>query len=232
MARLLLIQHLPTTCPGLVGAWLARQCHEAVVCRPLMGDELPPADGFDGIVLFGGPQSANDRCPRMARELHWVERALAGQHRLFGICLGGQLMAKALGARVAPDPDGQVECGFRWVDPGTDARWIPTERLVYHWHREGFDLPAQAQSIAQGRGAFPHQGFSYGRSLGVQFHPEATRAIMEKWMARDACDLMRPGAQAPAAQRSDYAHYEATHGPWLDATLNRWLSAALPAVKP
>lgn len=224
MARILLIQHLATSHAGLVGEWLNRHSHEITVCRPLLGERIPDVHPFDGTILFGGPQGANDPCPHLACELRWLEKALAERCRLLGICLGAQLMAKALGARVEPDRDGQVECGYAWVDPGHDNPWVTQPRAVYHWHHDGFALPDGAQLVARGRGAFPIQSFARERGLGFQFHPEATPMIMERWLARDHADLGRPGATPAEAHWHGYDQHGLANAHWLAGTLDRWLN--------
>jgi GMP synthase (glutamine-hydrolysing) len=223
MANVLLIQHLATSHTGLVGEWLVRHGHTIAVCRPLLQERLPETERFDGAIIFGGPQSANDPCPHLAQELHWLERALFQRQRLLGICLGAQLMAKALGARVAPHSQDQVECGYAWIDPGLPNPWIEQTRAVYHWHQEGFSLPEGATLAARGRGDFPTQAFCRDRALGVQFHPEATPAIMARWIERDAADLKRPGACAASAHWHGHDQHGLANARWLDLTLDRWL---------
>lgn len=224
MARLLFVQHLATSHAGWIGAWAAQRQHEVICCKPLLGDTLPDVATPDATVIFGGPMGANDPCPFLARERAWITEALQQRRRLFGICLGAQLMAKALGAAVGPHPDGQVECGYTWVDPADAPEWLAAPQPVYHWHQDGFTLPEGATLLARGRGAFPVQGFAYGRSLAVQFHPEATDTIIERWLTRDPHDLARPGAQAPAAHWAGHQAYTAANTHWLFQTLDRWLA--------
>lgn len=183
---------------------------------------MPHADDYAGIVVFGGPQSANDPCSRLQAELAWIRGALQADRRLLGICLGAQLMAKALGATVSPHPQGHVECGYAWVDP-TDAPWLDAPLPVYHWHEEGFTLPPGAQLWAQGRGPFPVQGFAWGRSLGMQFHPEAVDSILEAWLTREGHLLTRPGAHPPEAHWADHAAHQTHQDTWVFQLLDHWL---------
>lgn len=167
--------------------------------------------------------SANDAGAFLDQERAWMARALQRQDRLFGICLGAQLMAQALGGTVGPHPEGRVECGYTWVDPADVPEWLGVPCPVYHWHQEGFTLPPGARLLARGRGAFPIQGFAHGRSLAVQFHPEATDTILERWLARDPQHLQRPGAQAPAAHWAEHQAHAADRTQWLFRTLDRWI---------
>lgn len=226
MAHILLIQHLPSSHAGLVGEWLVDRQHTFELCRTLTGDPLPSPDAFEGTVIFGGPQGANDPCPYLDRETRWIATALADKRRLLGICLGAQLMAKALGARVGPREDGKIECGYTWVDPVPENVWLTEPRAVYHWHRDGFTLPKGATLVAQGRGAFPVQAFALDRSLAVQFHPEITDLIMDTWMARDHHDLGKPGAQTPVEHRRAHAEHGTANAAWFAALLDRWIVAA------
>lgn len=223
MARLLVLQHRACTQTGWVGAWARNRGHTLEVRRPVLGDRLPDPATQDGVVVFGGPQSANDTDAGLTRELQWIEKALRGNTRLFGICLGAQLMAKALGAAVGPHPDGAVECGFAWIDPADAPAWLAAPHPVYHWHQDGFTLPDGATLLARGRGPFPVQGFVRGRALGVQFHPEVTPPIIARWLDRDPHDLHRPGARPAQEHHRLAAAHRTTSARWIAATLDRWV---------
>jgi len=228
MAQILALLHRPTSNPGLVGAQLEAAGHELVLCRPLHGDRLPSFRSFLATVILGGPQHAHDPCPHLQAELAWITRAMAQGHALFGICLGAQLIAKALGARVFADPQGRVECGYAPITPEPGNPWLAEPRSVYHWHRDGFDLPAGAQLIARGHGAFPIQAFAHGAALGMQFHPEITTPIMEHWLIRDHGDLALPGACPAAEHRQGHARFAQGNADWLAAVLQRWLPVDQP----
>jgi GMP synthase (glutamine-hydrolysing) len=223
MARLLFVQHLASSHAGWVGEWAAQRRHTVQLCRPLLDEALPLVGAHDATVIFGGPMGANDACPFLDRERAWLTQALQTRQRLFGICLGAQLLAKLLGATVGPRADGQVECGYTWVDPADAPDWLDAPQPVYHWHEDGFTLPEGARLLARGRGAFPVQGFVRERAVAVQFHPEATDAILERWLTRDQKDLCRPGAQAPAAHWENHRAYTVANVAWLFRTLDRWV---------
>ena len=122
------------------------------------------------------PESANDvnSKPYLRRELDWIERHVADDHRFLGICLGGQMLARALGARSKP-PDEIDEMGYYPVHPTpSGAELIPVGLHVYHWHKEGFEFPAGAELLARGE-AFPHQAYRYGSKIyGLPFNAEVT----------------------------------------------------------
>jgi len=106
----LIILHQETSTPGRVGNVLRALGHGLDVRRPRFGDPLPETlDGHAGAVIFGGPMSANDPDDFVRREIDWIEVPLREQRPLLGICLGAQMLAMQLGAKVAPHPEGRAE---------------------------------------------------------------------------------------------------------------------------
>jgi GMP synthase (glutamine-hydrolysing) len=183
--KILIIVHQAHSTPGRVGELLEeRGCVLDRRC-PSLGDPLPcDLSPYTACVVFGGPQSANDdHLPGIRAELDWLERtALPADRPLLGICLGAQMIARVLGARVGPHPDGLVEIGYHTIHPteaGQDYLEGPT--LFYQWHRETFEIPREAVHLAHNE-AFDGQAFRYnGHVYGLEFHPEMTRAMIERW---------------------------------------------------
>jgi GMP synthase (glutamine-hydrolysing) len=151
----------------------------------LAGDPLPSIEEVDGVVAMGGPMAAGDTedHPQLAAEVELLAAAVKRQIPVLGICLGAQLLARALGAEVKPGP--RAEIGFASIrvsdpdDPLIGA--LAPEATVLHWHRDVFDLPAGARSLASSAAA-EHQAFRHGNAWGVLFHPEADAAMLEKWL--------------------------------------------------
>jgi GMP synthase (glutamine-hydrolysing) len=225
----LAVLHRPTSTPGHVGQELNRLGFALDVRRRCRGDPLPMTLAEHvGVVIFGGPGSANDGENGMPGEVDWVGIALRERKPLLGICLGAQILAKHLGARVGPDPDGQVEVGYHRIRPTPGAVFAEcAPEHVYHWHREGFELPHGASLLAAADGPFEIQAFSYGETaVGVQFHPEITYGMVSRWTVRSAHRLGLPGAQDRASQLASHI----AHGPavrrWLSDFLPRWLACA------
>jgi GMP synthase-like glutamine amidotransferase len=139
-----------------------------------------------GAVIFGGPMSANDPDDFVKQEIDWISVPLAEEKPFLGICLGAQMMAKNLGGRVDPHPQGAAEIGYYPIRPTDAGRQACPDWPchVYQWHREGFDLPRGAELLAEGD-LFEVQAFRYGPSAyAVQFHPEVTHAMMCRWTTR------------------------------------------------
>jgi len=151
----------------------------------LAGDPLPSLDEVDGIVAMGGPMSAGhlEAHPELEAECKLLAEAVDRQVPVLGVCLGAQLLARALGAEVRPGK--RTEIGFAGVrvsdpnDPLIGA--LAPEATVLHWHREVFDLPEGARSLASSAAA-EHQAFRYGNAWGILFHPEADAAMVEAWL--------------------------------------------------
>ncbi len=158
-------------------------------------DELPDdvADRADLMVVLGGPIGAyeDDLYPFLHEELRLIQRRLAKGAPLLGICLGAQLIARALGAKVYPGP--AKEIGWKTLDLTDAGRQGPLACLedvaVLHWHGDTFDLPVGATRLAS-TPLCPNQAFSVGRQvLAFQFHPEAAESGFERWLIGHACEI-------------------------------------------
>jgi GMP synthase (glutamine-hydrolysing) len=193
----LIILHQETSTPGRVGNVLRALGHRLDIRRPRFGDALPETlEAHAGAVTFGGPMSANDGDDYIRREIDWIEIPLREQRPLLGICLGAQMLAIQLGARVAPHPQALAQIGYYPIRPTVAGRKLCPDwpAQVYHWHREGFELPAGAELLAEGDD-FPVQAFRAGNAFGVQFHPDVTYAMMHCWTTRGYDGLSAPGAR-------------------------------------
>ncbi|MBE9136114.1 glutamine amidotransferase [Nodosilinea sp. LEGE 07088] len=232
----LVIVHQKTSTPGLVGDLLCALGFTLDLRCPAMAHPLPDTlDHHSGVVIFGGPMSANDdHIAFIRQELDWIPTVLAAGKPYLGICLGAQLLARALGARVAPHPAGQREIGYYPIVPTTlGQELLPTPLMVYQWHQEGFDLPWGSQLLATGQ-TFPHQVFRYGqRAYGLQFHPEITTAMVNHWTTEGADQLTCPGAQGRGHHLSQHRLYGPAIESWLGQFLADWLgvTAQIPGTQ-
>lgn len=228
---ILTLVHQATSNPGLVGAILAEMGYRLDIRCLAVGDALPPnLDHHSAAIVFGGPMSANDdHLPFIRQELDWIPTVLAAQKPYLGICLGAQLLARTLGAKVSPHPEGLREVGYYPIVPTAVGRaFLPQPMLVYQWHQEGFEIPAGAHLLARGS-TFRHQAFGYQRAFGLQFHPEITTVMVNHWTTEGADHLAYPGAQSRARHISQHRLYRQTVEGWLRRFLAQWLVVPAPA---
>ena len=230
MKRALLITHGPVPPRDFVSETLgtlgyAREWR----CVP-KGHVLPAPDpaAYDLVVVYGGPQLLTDLQPEEAYlldEVEWVKAYVEAGGTFLGLCLGAQILAKALGGKVYRHPDGVREIGTYEINAtraGQAGVGLPPQMNVYHWHRDGFVPPQGATLLATG-GAFPNQAFSVGaRVLAVQFHPEITEAMVQNWAERAPPDNDKaPGAQCRSTHLSSYAPHKDQVQRWITAWLQQ-----------
>lgn len=224
--KIITLIHKDTTIPGVVGEKLRTMGYVLDIRAPILGDVLPRClDDYAAALVFGGPMSVNDDEPYLHEELDWIRRVLAADLPYLGICLGAQLLAKVLGARVGPHTNALEEIGYYpiYATPAGQALF-PEVLRAYQWHKEGFELPAGAVLLAQGRD-FPNQAFRWGdRAYGLQFHPEMTADMVEFWTEQGADLLGAPNAQTRCAQIAGHQKYSQTVERWLETFLNNWLT--------
>src|ERR1700689_177243 len=222
----LIILHQETSTPGRVGNALRGLGYRLDIRRPRFGDPLPETlDHHAGAVIFGGPMSANDPDDYVRREIDWIGVALREQRPFMGICLGAQMLAKQLGAKVAPHPQGRAQIGYypNLPTPAGSAISPDWPDHVYHWDREGFELPAGAELLAEGS-YFPVEAFQLDHSFGFQFHPDVSYAMMHRWTTRGHARLDLPGARARHHHFADRAVHDVVERAWLKHFIEGWLA--------
>ena len=229
MRRVLCVLHQKHSITGQVGVALKQLGVRVQTVRPLLGQRLPrDVHRFDGLIVFGGPMSANDdHLPGLRLEMQLIERWLRAERPLWGICLGAQLMARVLGSTVASHPSAQVEIGWYPVHPiGRGQHLFGGLSHVYHWHREGFVCPKGTERLAVGipGSAFDEQAFLVGRhALGTQFHPEMHPRMMHRWLNRAGHMLDLEGARPLSEHLAGMRRYYPKQAQWLKRTLAQWL---------
>ena len=181
---LLAIQHVPWETPHrILEACGALHVHTV---KPLAGQPLPAHEEVAGAVVMGGPVNVDetDRFPALAAEREWLAGACELGIPVLGVCLGAQLLARALGAAVRPGAEKEI--GFAPVtvhDPEDPVLGgLAPGAEVLHWHGDAFELPAGATPLASSA-LTEHQAFRHGDAWGVLFHPEADYALLEAWLA-------------------------------------------------
>lgn len=174
------LQHVPFEGLGSIGPWLERAGHKVTGTRLYDSRALPHIDEFDLLIAMGGPMSVNDedRFPWLAPEKQLIRHAIEQGKAVLGICLGAQLIAAAMGARVLRNREKEIGWfPVQGVPPSNRSAFcLPPSATVFHWHGETFELPAGATRIGRSDGC-KNQGFQLGRSvIGLQFHLETTPA--------------------------------------------------------
>ncbi|SRR5271157_2160386 len=230
----LIVLHQEHSTPGRVGFALRAMDVRLDIRRPSFGEPLPKSLAeHDGVVVFGGPMSANDDCDWMRREMDWLDAPLKEEKPFLGICLGAQMLARKLGARVFTYEDRRSEIGYFPIQPNAAGERLcaePFPRCVYQWHSDGFDLPAGAELLATGGRDFPNQAYRYGKAaVGLQFHPEVTYHMICRWTLRGAERLTRPGAQQRPRHLGGWFQHDGRVAAWLEAFLPAWLDKKLGA---
>jgi GMP synthase-like glutamine amidotransferase len=230
--RTLVLQHIACEPPGIYEDVLRERGAELVRVELDEGEEIP--DGrIDAIVAMGGPMSVNDEeaLPWLVREKRFVAQAVRGGTPYWGVCLGVQLLASALGARVYQGDEPEV--GLLPVELTDEGRadpvfaGAPDSLVTLQWHGDTFDLPDGAVRLA-GSPAYPNQAFRYARAYGVQFHLEVSTAMAHEWagVPEYAASLERvlgSGATADFVARIEEKSTEMlAHGRGL---FTRWLDA-------
>ena len=211
--KMTVLQHVPFEGPAAIADWAAAREIGITVRHLYRGDPLPELSEFDMLTVMGGPMSANDEAvlPWLAPEIARVGDAVASEKIVLGVCLGAQIIAKALGAKVYRGV--QKEIG--WFPVRVEAAHalfdgLPGEFMAFHWHGETFDLPAKAERLASTR-VTANQAFAVGKKvLGLQFHMEATQESVDA-LIEHAADEIGDGAyeQKPDAIRAGVGHLAA-----------------------
>jgi len=185
--NVLIIKHVDIEGPGLIEHCLKQKAvPHRIICLET-GEPLPGPSGFTHIVLLGGPMNVyeEDRYPFLKSEDLFIKEAIQRGKHVLGICLGAQLIAKALGARVTKSPVKEIgwsevsltEEGLK--DPLFSA--LPKAFPVFQWHEDTFEIPRWGTLLATSPDV-PNQAFQYGdNAYGLQFHLEVTMDMIREW---------------------------------------------------
>jgi GMP synthase-like glutamine amidotransferase len=199
----LILKNIGSEGPGTIEDFLRERGihHRIVDCAT---EDIPGPKDFDTLIMLGGPMSVNEEniYPYIRKEVALVKEFAAEGKKIFGICLGAQIMAKALGARVYPGP--QKEIGWYEIELTEEGM---TDRLmkklslhpragdsrkkfmVFHWHGETFDIPEGAVSLAKSE-RYRNQAFRYGEgAYAFQFHVEVRKEMIYEWLRGESVDM-------------------------------------------
>ncbi len=202
--RLHWLQHVPFEGLGIIEDWAEERGFD-ISCTRLYTDEvLPEIDTFDWLIVMGGPMGIfdyNDH-PWLTEEKEFIELAIDEEKTVVGICLGAQLMADVLGAKVYPGP--QKEIGWFPIRRAPAApALLPEELIVFHWHGDTFEIPEDAVALATSEPGI-NQGFVFNdKAIALQFHMETTPESMDAIIEHGGLELVdAPGIQTAEEMRA------------------------------
>lgn len=226
--RVTVIQHVPFEGPAVIGDVLRERDVDLETVRTDLGMPVPPPGSLDALVVMGGPMGALDDAehPHLPAERELIAECVRRGTPVLGVCLGAQLLAAALGARVYRGPAPEVGTGtVRLTDAGRcDPVLGPAgPRLaVLHWHQDTFELPHGATLLASSP-RYPHQAFRSGNAYGLQFHVEMDAPALDLAAEHLPPDVVVEPRAAAAVARCGRQLLRR----WADGVLGR--SAAVPS---
>ncbi len=214
----LILKNVPNEGPGTIEDFLLDRGISYRIVE-MSQEDLPSSYTADTLVILGGYMSVNesDIYPYITKEVELVKEFIGGGKKVFGICLGAQIMAKALGARVYVGPEKEIGWyDIELLDEGLkdpligrlaarpDSGDFVDRFKVFHWHGETFDLPSGSQRIARSA-IYPNQAFRYGKNAyAFQFHIEVRKETIFEWLRSEPVDMAM-------VRRETEAYYEDYH---------------------
>lgn len=189
-----IFRHLACEGPAYLGVFLERNnIPYEIVC--IDEDVAVPetCNDVSGLIFMGGSMSVNDPLDWVEKEMALIREATEKNMPVLGVCLGSQLIAKALGAKVYPGANGQ-EIGWHPVHPAQGEennewiRGIDFNTEIFHWHGDTFDLPENT-TLLIGSDCYPNQTFAINNTLGIQFHLEMMEDMINEWSVLYKCDI-------------------------------------------
>jgi GMP synthase (glutamine-hydrolysing) len=229
--RLHIFQHVPFEGLGSMQVWAERAGLAPHVTRFFLNEPLPPLPEVTHLIVMGGPMGVHDHrpFPWLAQEKRFIRDVIDAGKSVLGVCLGAQLMADALGARVYKNP--APEIGWfpiqksREAHSDATAAFLPSSLEVFHWHGDTFDIPRGARCLAHSE-ACRHQGFYLNRQIvGLQFHLETTPESMRALIENCSDEIVDgPFIQSAAGMRAVKDRFAPNHKV-MDALLEQWSTA-------
>lgn len=234
MKPIAIFRHAPTEGPGFLADVLEARGLPFRLIAIDAGAPVPAsAEAFSGLVFMGGPMSVNDDLPWIAPALALIQRAVAAGIPVLGHCLGGQLMARALGGTVGRAPVKELGWGQVEVVDGDVARaWFGdiTGFEAFHWHGETFSIPEGATRVLASAHC-ANQAFALGPHLAMQCHVEMTAPMVESWSIGGADEIA--AAEGPAVQGGERMRADApARIPELNRIAERLYARWLAGLRP
>lgn len=223
MKPVAVITHVDRAVVGLVEAVAGERGHSLRAVRPYRGEDVPDVGEIGGVVVLGGPQSAYDDHRYLRDEERFLAAVVDAEVPVLAICLGSQILARALGGTAQPGGTG-LEAGIIRVDPAGDA---PPELTgeFFSFHSDSMTPPDDADVLAASDRYL--QAWSRGSALAIQFHPEMTLEGIEGLLDIEAAKLRRDGTDV-AAMRAEAERYFAAGAADAHAVLHHWFDRLDP----
>lgn len=231
--RIHYFQHVPFEGLGSIEEWVRHGRHTLSATRFYRSEPLPAVEDVDLLVVLGGPMNIYEeaRYPWLADEKRFVEQAISAGMNVLGVCLGAQLVADVLGARVYANADKEIGWfNIETTEAASTSKLFaafPQRLEVFHWHGDTFDLPAGALHVASSAGC-AHQAFIYNEQvIGLQFHMETTPASAQQIIAHCGDEIVEGRyIQTPQVMLADATRFDAINRN-MQGLLER-LAAATP----
>lgn len=231
MKPIAIFRHLPHEGAGYFDQLLTQRGLPSQLICVDAGDAIPhDATRYAGLVFMGGNMSVNDDLPWIPQSLALIQQAVTLDIPVLGHCLGGQLIAKAMGAHISTNPVKEIGWGDVTVNATANSHeWLGTTQhfTAFHWHGETFDLPQDAENILSSQYC-PHQAFIlHNTHLAMQCHVEMTAHMVEEWCKQGGNEIATashsPAVQTCAAIQTDMHHKLNTLHSIADRLYTRWL---------
>ncbi len=223
-----IFRHSASEGPGYFATFLDAQRIPWALIRVDAGDPVPASpNAYGGLCFMGGPMSVNDDLPWIPHVLHLIRAAVTQDIPAIGHCLGGQLMAKALGGTVSRNPVKEIGWGQVQLVSPTAHEWLGETAGFesFHWHGETFSIPQGATRILESTYC-PNQAFVMGPHLGMQCHVEMTEDIIRTWCTQWDAEKARPrpSVQAPQQMFEHIGEKVAALHHVADKLYTRWIT--------
>lgn len=197
------LQHVPFEDAGNIAVWASERGHTLTRTRLDLGEPLPSPDALDWLAVMGGPMNVyeHDLYPWLAREKEFLRETIDRGVPVLGVCLGAQLAADVLGARITRNAQKEIGWFPAWLTAEAASSSIfntfPQQFLPFHWHGDTFAIPPGAAPIARSE-ACANQAFQWNRVVGLQFHLDYSAASIELMLRHCANELDGgPSVQKP-----------------------------------
>jgi GMP synthase (glutamine-hydrolysing) len=186
--KIIILIHTASETAGSLGEYLKEIGVDAQIIRLDKGDRIPPLGAFDAVISMGGTMNVyeEDKFPFLKDETEFLKEAIYKDTPIVGVCLGGQMIAKAAGATVVKSPTKEVG----WYPVALTAKGrrdllfdgLPESLEVFQYHEDMFNLPEGAELLAKSEGC-PHQAFRLRNAFALQFHVEVTPDMLKEWFS-------------------------------------------------